>query len=132
MQQVHSFLHSFLHSSVHPSISSLFTLVIIRICHTVTRPHGSTVHPFLHFLASRRVIGGIQIVSSEVSGSIEANSRLSGVPDMLLIFQDPSVRFDSLGASRVVVFIPLQQSAQGGIRGALDRPGVARRYVLES
>ncbi|CAM9537972.1 unnamed protein product [Ascophyllum nodosum] len=57
-----------------------------------------------------------QIVSSEVSGTIQANSRLSGIPDMLLIFQDPSViddcsfhpcvRYGRFEKDRVVSFVP--------------------------
>jgi AP-3 complex subunit mu len=31
------------------------------------------------------------IISSEVSGSIQGNCRLSGVPDLLLSFADPSL-----------------------------------------
>jgi len=56
------------------------------------------------------------IVSSEVSGSIVANSRLSGVPDLALSFLDPSliddcsfhpcVRYNRFERDKVVSFVP--------------------------
>jgi AP-3 complex subunit mu len=57
-----------------------------------------------------------QIVSSEVSGTIFANSRLSGVPDLTLGFQDPDViddcsfhpcvRYNRYERDKVVSFVP--------------------------
>lgn len=56
------------------------------------------------------------VVHFDVSGSIMANSRLSGVPDLTLIFTDPSViddcafhpcvRFSRYERDRVISFIP--------------------------
>ena len=56
------------------------------------------------------------IVSSEVSGSIAANSRLSGVPDLALVFSDPGliddcsfhpcVRYGRFERDKVVSFVP--------------------------
>ncbi|KAJ8605631.1 hypothetical protein CTAYLR_000109 [Chrysophaeum taylorii] len=57
-----------------------------------------------------------QVVSSEVSGTIQANSRLSGVPDLCLSFVDPDViddcsfhpcvRYNRFERDRVVSFVP--------------------------
>ena len=57
-----------------------------------------------------------QLISSEVSGSIVANSRLSGVPDLSLAFVDPSllddcsfhpcVRYNRFEKDKVVSFVP--------------------------
>jgi AP-3 complex subunit mu len=57
-----------------------------------------------------------QIISSEVSGNIEANSRLSGVPDLALIFSNPDliddcsfhpcVRYNRFERDKVVSFVP--------------------------
>ncbi|KAG5180913.1 Mu homology domain-containing protein [Tribonema minus] len=57
-----------------------------------------------------------QVVSSEVTGSIQAVSHLSGIPDLLLTFQDPSliddcsfhpcVRYGRFERDRVVSFVP--------------------------
>jgi len=56
------------------------------------------------------------IISSEVSGAIVANSRLSGVPDLALSFVDPSliddcsfhpcVRYNRFERDKVVSFVP--------------------------
>ena len=56
------------------------------------------------------------IVSSEVSGVILANSKLSGVPDLTLAFRDPSliddcsfhpcVRYNRFDKDKVVSFVP--------------------------
>ena len=56
------------------------------------------------------------IISSEVSGSIVANSRLSGVPDLALSFVDPAViddcsfhpcvRYNRFERDKVVSFVP--------------------------
>lgn len=56
------------------------------------------------------------IISSEVSGVIAANSRLSGVPDLSLTFEDPSliddcsfhpcVRYNRFEREKVVSFVP--------------------------
>jgi AP-3 complex subunit mu len=56
------------------------------------------------------------VISSDVSGSIQAQSHLSGVPDLLLTFQDPSViddcsfhpcvRYGRFEADSVVSFVP--------------------------
>lgn len=56
------------------------------------------------------------IISSEVSGTIEANSRLSGVPDLALIFANPNliddcsfhpcVRYNRFDRDKVVSFVP--------------------------
>lgn len=56
------------------------------------------------------------IVSSEVTGAIQANSRLSGVPDLMLTFVDPSllddcsfhpcVRYNRFERDKVVSFVP--------------------------
>lgn len=56
------------------------------------------------------------VVTSEVSGSISANSRLSGVPDLTLSFVDPGllddcsfhpcVRYNRFERDRVVSFVP--------------------------
>lgn len=61
----------------------------------ITFPHNNGTYSyllpvFMPWLLKRSCFRW-QIVSSEVSGAIEANSRLSGIPDMLLVFQDPSV-----------------------------------------
>ena len=57
-----------------------------------------------------------QIVSSEVSGIVHANSRLSGIPDLTLTFLDPEViddcsfhpcvRMNRYERDRVVSFVP--------------------------
>lgn len=57
-----------------------------------------------------------QIVSSEVSGIVHANSRLSGIPDLTLTFLDPDViddcsfhpcvRYTRFERDRVVSFVP--------------------------
>lgn len=57
-----------------------------------------------------------QIVSFEVSGSIQCNCRLSGVPDLTLVFVDPSViddcsfhpcvRYARYERERVISFVP--------------------------
>merc|ERR1740138_1390094 len=57
-----------------------------------------------------------QIVSSEVSGIVHANSRLSGIPDLTLTFLDPDViddcsfhpcvRYNRFERDRVVSFVP--------------------------
>eukprot|EP00608_Synchroma_pusillum_P002047 CAMPEP_0198436644 /NCGR_PEP_ID=MMETSP1452-20131203/43458_1 /TAXON_ID=1181717 /ORGANISM="Synchroma pusillum, Strain CCMP3072" /LENGTH=403 /DNA_ID=CAMNT_0044157207 /DNA_START=24 /DNA_END=1231 /DNA_ORIENTATION=- len=57
-----------------------------------------------------------QVVSCEVSGTIQANSRLSGVPDLTLTFVDPEViddcsfhpcvRYNRYERERVVSFVP--------------------------
>ena len=57
-----------------------------------------------------------QVVSSEVSGAIVANSRLSGIPDLCLSFLDaevikdcsfhPCVRYTRFEQDRVVSFVP--------------------------
>jgi AP-3 complex subunit mu len=57
-----------------------------------------------------------QIISSEVTGIIEGNSRLSGVPDLCLSFVDPEliddcsfhpcVRYNRFERDRVVSFVP--------------------------
>ena len=57
-----------------------------------------------------------QVVSSEVSGAIVANSRLSGIPDLCLSFLDPEVikdcsfhpcvRYTRFEQDRVVSFVP--------------------------
>ena len=57
-----------------------------------------------------------QVVSSEVTGSIQANCRLSGVPDLSLSFTDPDViddcsfhpcvRYNRFERDRVVSFVP--------------------------
>jgi len=56
------------------------------------------------------------IISSEVSGCIVGNSRLSGVPDLAMTFVDPSliddcsfhpcVRYNRYERDRVVSFVP--------------------------
>lgn len=56
------------------------------------------------------------VISSDVSGSIQAQSNLSGVPDLLLTFNDPSliddcsfhpcVRYTRYDKDRVVSFVP--------------------------
>jgi AP-3 complex subunit mu len=56
------------------------------------------------------------IISSEVSGSIAANSRLSGVPDLALTFSNPDliddcsfhpcVRYNRFDRDKVVSFVP--------------------------
>ena len=56
------------------------------------------------------------LISSEVSGVIAANSRLSGVPDLLLSFVDPSViddcsfhpcvRYNRFERDKVISFVP--------------------------
>lgn len=57
-----------------------------------------------------------QVVSSEVTGSIQANSRLSGIPDLCLSFADPEViddcsfhpcvRYNRFERDKVVSFVP--------------------------
>ena len=57
-----------------------------------------------------------QVVSSEVTGAIMANSRLSGIPDLCLSFTDPEViddcsfhpcvRYSRFERDRVVSFVP--------------------------
>lgn len=57
-----------------------------------------------------------RIISSDVSGSIQAQSQLSGVPDLLLTFKDPEViddcsfhpcvRYNRYERDRVVSFVP--------------------------
>jgi len=57
-----------------------------------------------------------RVVSSDVSGSIQAQSVLSGVPDMLLTFKDPDliddcsfhpcVRYGRFEADKVLSFVP--------------------------
>jgi AP-3 complex subunit mu len=57
-----------------------------------------------------------QVVSSEVTGAIMANSRLSGIPDLCLSFVDPEViddcsfhpcvRYNRFERDRVVSFVP--------------------------
>ena len=57
-----------------------------------------------------------QIITSEVTGIISANSRLSGVPDLLLTFVDPGliddcsfhpcVRYNRFERDRIVSFVP--------------------------
>lgn len=57
-----------------------------------------------------------RIISSDVSGSIQVQSHLSGVPDLLLTFKDPeviddwsfhpSVRYNRYDRDRVVSFVP--------------------------
>lgn len=57
-----------------------------------------------------------RLVSSDVSGSVQVKSRLSGVPDMLLTFRDPEliddcsfhpcVRYGRYEKDRVVSFVP--------------------------
>lgn len=57
-----------------------------------------------------------QVVSSEVSGSVQGNSRLSGIPDLSLSFVDPDViddcsfhpcvRYNRFERDRVVSFVP--------------------------
>ncbi|CAM9368351.1 unnamed protein product, partial [Phaeothamnion confervicola] len=57
-----------------------------------------------------------QLVSSEVTGVIHANSRLSGIPDLLLAFVEPGViddcsfhpcvRYNRFERDRVVSFVP--------------------------
>jgi len=57
-----------------------------------------------------------QVVSSEVTGTIVANSRLSGIPDLCLSFLDPEVindcsfhpcvRYNRFERDRVVSFVP--------------------------
>mmetsp|Transcript_4834 Transcript_4834/g.14340 ORF Transcript_4834/g.14340 Transcript_4834/m.14340 type:complete len:430 (+) Transcript_4834:1032-2321(+) len=57
-----------------------------------------------------------QVVSSEVTGAIMANSRLSGIPDLCLTFVDPQlisdcsfhpcVRYNRFERDRVVSFVP--------------------------
>mmetsp|Transcript_23232 Transcript_23232/g.30086 ORF Transcript_23232/g.30086 Transcript_23232/m.30086 type:complete len:442 (-) Transcript_23232:118-1443(-) len=57
-----------------------------------------------------------QVISSEVTGSIQANCRLSGIPDMCLSFTDPEViddcsfhpcvRYNRFERDRVVSFVP--------------------------
>ncbi|KAJ1444817.1 Mu homology domain-containing protein [Pelagophyceae sp. CCMP2097] len=59
---------------------------------------------------------GGQVVSSEVTGAIMANSRLSGIPDLCLSFVDPEViddcsfhpcvRYSRFERDRVVSFVP--------------------------
>ena len=56
------------------------------------------------------------VISSDVSGSIQAQSNLSGVPDLLLTFNDPTliddcsfhpcVRYNRFEKDRVVSFVP--------------------------
>ena len=56
------------------------------------------------------------VISSDVSGSIQAQSNLSGVPDLLLTFNDPTlidscsfhpcVRYTRFEKDRVVSFVP--------------------------
>lgn len=56
------------------------------------------------------------IISSEVSGKIMGNSKLSGVPDLMLTFQDPNViddcsfhpcvRYNRFERDKVVSFVP--------------------------
>ena len=56
------------------------------------------------------------LVSGEVSGVIQANSRLSGVPDLSLTFLDPSViddcsfhpcvRYSRFEREQIVSFVP--------------------------
>lgn len=57
-----------------------------------------------------------QVVSSEVIGTVQANSRLSGIPDLTLSFVDPEViddcsfhpcvRYNRFERDRVVSFVP--------------------------
>lgn len=57
-----------------------------------------------------------QIVSSEVTGYVQANSRLSGIPDLTMTFVDPDViddcsfhpcvRYNRFERDRVVSFVP--------------------------
>lgn len=57
-----------------------------------------------------------QTISSEVTGLVQANSRLSGIPDLCLTFVDPSViddcsfhpcvRYNRFEKERVVSFVP--------------------------
>lgn len=57
-----------------------------------------------------------RIISSDVSGSIQAQSRLSGVPDLMLTFKDPDViddcsfhpcvRYNRYEHDRVISFVP--------------------------
>jgi AP-3 complex subunit mu len=57
-----------------------------------------------------------QIITSEVTGTISANSRLSGVPDLMLSFVDPGliddcsfhpcVRYNRFERDRIVSFVP--------------------------
>ena len=57
-----------------------------------------------------------RVISSDVSGSIQAQSHLSGVPDLLLTFKDPSViddcsfhpcvRYNRYERDRVISFVP--------------------------
>lgn len=57
-----------------------------------------------------------QVISSEVTGTIVANSRLSGIPDLCLSFTDPElindcsfhpcVRYNKFERDRVVSFVP--------------------------
>uniref|UniRef100_A0A7S2SCM0 MHD domain-containing protein n=2 Tax=Rhizochromulina marina TaxID=1034831 RepID=A0A7S2SCM0_9STRA len=57
-----------------------------------------------------------QVVSTEVTGVVQANSRLSGIPDLTLTFEDPEViddcsfhpcvRYTRFERDRVVSFVP--------------------------
>lgn len=57
-----------------------------------------------------------QVVSSEVQGVVEVNCRLSGMPDLLLVFTDPEliddcsfhpcVRYNRFERDKVVSFVP--------------------------
>lgn len=91
------------------------------------------------------------VISSEVSGVIVANSKLSGVPDLALTFLDPSliddcsfhpcVRYNRFERDRVVSFVPpdgnfelmrYRVHSDGGVVGpCYCQPSVSFEYATD-
>ncbi|CAN0007194.1 unnamed protein product [Ectocarpus fasciculatus] len=77
-----------------------------------------------------------KIVSSEVSGTIVSNCRLSGVPDLALTFADPSVvddcsfhpcvRYNRFERDKVVSFVP----PDGHFELMRYRPNISGRTIV--